>query len=245
MRRFPAKTFDQGGYTVLEAIAVTSIFTVVIGAVVSLMQVSYLMDRQAQDGFAAQNEGRRVLSRIVALLRPAQNLSADNVPIIHALNDGTVIDVKIDSEKDGEPEIARFRLDQAGKRIVLYLDAKDENGFYNYQAADEFYPDWYGLDEPAAGAFDTSETIAGKVVNAPPDGSWDAQIFDTDPNEDYRLFTFYGEDFDDPLDTVAEVNWNKLIRGVKIYIWSDIQPAEIPSPFGIQTDVHLRNIQGE
>ncbi len=245
MRRFLTKTAEQGGYTVLEAIAVTSVFAVVIGAVISLMQVAYSMDRQAQDGFQAQNEGRRVLSEMVRLLRPAQNLNSNNVPIIHALDDGTVIDIRVDSEKDGEPEIARFRLDQDGKRIVLYLDAKDENGLYNYQAQDEIYPDWYGLDEPSAIAFDSSKTIANKIVNAPPGGSWEAQAFDTDPDEDYRLFTFYGDDFDDPLNTVTELNWNKLIRGVKIYIWSDIQPAEIPSPFGLQTNVHLRNIQGE
>ncbi len=246
MRRFLIKTSDQGGYTVFEAIAVASIFTVVIGAVVSLMQVAYFMDRQAQDGFQAQNEGRRVLSEMVRLVRPAQNLNADNVPIIHALSDGTVIDIKVDTEKDGEPEIARFRLDQAGKRIVLYLDAVDENGLYNYQREGEIYPDWYGEDEPVNGTrFDSSKTIANKIVNAPPGGTWDAQVFNTNPEEDYRLFTFYGDDFDDPLDTVAEPDWNKFIRGVKIYIWSDIQPAEIPSPFGLQTNVHLRNVQGE
>lgn len=239
----------QGGYTLIESMMVISILTIVIGAIVSLMQLAYSMDRQAQDGFEAQNEGRRVISEMVRLMRPGQNINADDsVPIIYALNDGTLIDIRVDREKDGVPEIARFRLDQDESEIILYLDEQDGNGLYNYQVAGNPYLTHYGEDKPLSGAFDSSETIANRIVNAPPGGVWGAQTPTTKAEDDFRLFTFYGTDFDDPLDTVGVDMvdiWPNFIRGVKIYIWSDIQPMKIPSPFGIQTSVHLRNIQGE
>ena len=78
--------------------------------------------------------------------------------------------------------------------------------------------------------------------------AWPAQTSATDPeNNDYRLFTFYSDNFVLPLDTrdtspgLGPV-WVNYVKGVKIFLLSDIAPAEIPSPFGIQTNVNLRNI---
>jgi len=72
----------------------------------------------------------------------------------------------------------------------------------------------------------------------------------TDPEDDYRLFTFYGDNFELPLDTRDSSPglgpiWVNYVKGVKIFLLSDIQPAEIPSPFGIQTSINLRNIWAE
>ncbi|MDP1808106.1 MAG: hypothetical protein Q8L35_01030 [Actinomycetota bacterium] len=240
----------QQGYSIIEAMVVVAVMGAVIGGIVGLTQIGLAMNRQSQDGFVAQNEGRTVLSEMVRWLRPAQNIASNDVPILHATSDGRVIDVRVDSDKDGVPELARLELDRTGKRIVLYMDKINTNNQYNYQAAGDTYLGHYGYGSVTTptvkSAWDSSQTIAEKIVNAPTSGSnWTAQTPTTDPTKDFRLFTFYGNDFDVPLDTVANIKWTNYVRGVKLYIWSDIQPAEIPSPFGIQTDVYLRNISGE
>ncbi len=243
----------QSGHTLVEMVIIVSVFAVVIGAAVSLTQMAYWMNRQAQDGFEAQNEGRRVLSEMVRYLRPGENINSDDVPIIHATSDGKVIDMRIDTDKDLVPEIARLELDEDTERILLWLDFKDENGLYAYEVADAAYTATYGsgtagdpTDTGLGGSpWDEQREIAHKIVNAAPGGTWDAQTPVTDPGDDFRLFTFYAEDFDAPIDTVNLDNWQNYVKGVKIYIWSDIQPAEIPSPFGLVTNVHLRNVQGE
>lgn len=244
------RVWAQQGYSLIEMLTVVSVMGFVIAGVVGLTQVGLAMNRQAQDGYAAQNEGRTVLSEMVGWLRPAQNIASNDVPILHATGDGKVIDVRIDSDKDGSPELGRLELDRTNKRIVLYMDEVDGNNQYNYQAAGHTYLGHYGYGSvttpTVTSAWDSSETIAEKIVNAPTSGSnWTAQTPATDPTKDFRLFTFYGDDFDVPLDTVTNTKWTNYVRGVKVYIWSDIQPAEIPSPFGIQTDVHLRNISGD
>lgn len=239
----------QRGYSAIEATVVVSVLAIVLGGIVGLMQIGLWMNRQSQDGYDAQNEGRRVLSQMVRWLRPAQSISSNDVPMIHATSDGTLIDARIDGKKDGKPELARILLDRPNKRIVVYLDEVDGAGKYNYQTASgsPTYLGWYGATAAATtlSDWDEMQVIAEKIVNAPSGSTWPAQTPATDPSADFRLFTFYGDDFDSPLDTVSIANWTNHVRGVQLYIWSDIQPAEIPSPFGIQSHVSLRNIRGD
>jgi prepilin-type N-terminal cleavage/methylation domain-containing protein len=242
------KIKEQSGYTLLETMMVMSVLTIILGASFGLLEVSRLMDTMAQDGFRAQDESRQVLTKLAKHLRPAENMSAPGVPLLHAGADGASIDVKVDVDGDGEPEIVRFELDLETKQIMMRTDKK-ENGKYNYQAtsgdpAEEDYLDYYS----DVANWDKSVDIANKIVNAPKDGAsgWSPQVTTTNPKDDYRLFTFYGADFDAPLDTVELGSvWVNYVRGVKIFLLSDIQPASIPSPFGIETNVHLRNIAGE
>lgn len=244
---------EEAGFTIIETMIVVSILTIVIGGIISLMQLTYAMNRHAGDGFQAQAEGRRVLSEMVRYLRPAENINSNEVPIVHATDVGKVIDMRIDTNKDKIPEIARFELDQTGEQIILWLDFQDGSGEYAYQTGSSTYLGTYGWGTDTTPTvptlngdpWDEKRVVASKVVNTDPGSGWSAQTQLTNANEDFRLFTFYGEDFDVPLNTVALENWQNYVRGVKIYVWSDIQPMKIPSPFGIQTNVHLRNVQGE
>jgi hypothetical protein len=235
----------------------TSVLTIILGSAFGLLEVGRLMDQMAQDGFQAQDEGRQVLTKLAKHLRPAQNMSAPGVPLLYAGADGSFIDIKVDIDSNGDEEIVRFELDRAAKEIVMYIDRKDADGRYNYQPSEPPQPpqtpptylDHY-VYPTVAGSWDSSEVLAKKIVNSPILGDatapWSPQRITTDPKGDYRLFTFYGADFDAPLDTVELGSvWVNYVRGVKIFLLSDIQPASIPSPFGIETNVHLRNISGE
>lgn len=216
----------------------------------SLLDVSYGMTTMAYDGFEAQNQGRQVLSSITKHLRPAQNMSVSGVPILYASNTGEFIDIKVDTDKDGIEEIARIQLDREAEQIILYTDSPDTDGKYNYQNAGKMYLQQYRLP-PQAGDWDAVEVLASRIVNKPPDSTstsspWLAQTAITDGTKDYRLFTFYGESFSAPLDTVSLGSvWVNYVRGIKLFLWTDVQPMKIPSPFGMHTNVHLRNISGE
>jgi prepilin-type N-terminal cleavage/methylation domain-containing protein len=246
MSSFVKRLKDHAGYTVLETMIVMSVLTIILSAAFGLLETGRLMDQMAQDGFQAQDEGRQLLTELAKHLRPAENMSAPGVPLLYAGDDGSFIDVKVDVNSSGEAEIVRFELDRAAKTISMRIDRKNSDGLYNYQVAGKTYLEQY-VYPTATSSWDETKVIANKIVNSPKDGSgWAPQRITTDPKDDYRLFVFYGADFDSPLDTVSlGETWVSHIRGVKIFLLSDIQPASIPSPFGIETNVHLRNISGE
>lgn len=247
MHVFFEKVRDQSGYSAVEAMVVSLILVFVLVATYSLMDISYKMNGMAEDGFIAQSDGRTVITKITRFLRPAENMNVTGVPVLFASNDGTFIDVRTDINKDGTSEIVRFLLDQTNKQIKMYVDNKDESsGLFNFQVHDSDYQTYYS--NPSN--WDSVEAIASKVVNNPPT-AWGAQSAVTSPETDKRLFTFYGENFNVPLDTrdtsVGGMGpiWVNHVQGVKIYLLNDIKPLSAPSPYAVQTNVNLRNISGD
>ncbi len=250
MKKLFSKLFEQSGYTLVEGTIVLSVLVVVISAAYSLLDVTYAMNTMASDGFEAQNQGRQVLSRITKHMRPAQNMNVSGVPLLYAGDTGEFIDVKVDTDRDGLEEIVRIKLDRDAKQILLYSDSPDASGDFNYKTAGKTYFQQYRIPAQAAD-WDSVEIMASRIVNNPPDSTstssqWSAQTSVTDGTKDYRLFTFYGESFSAPLDTVGLGSvWVNYVRGIKVFLWTDVQPMKIPSPFGMYTNVHLRNISGE
>ncbi len=240
------KLKQESGFSLVETVAVSAVLLFVISASYNLLEAGRLMDKQAEDGFEAQNEGRRVLTQVERYLRPAQNMSADDVPILWADSSGKFVDIKSDIDYDGTPEVIRVRLDTLADQIKMHIDYADTStAEYNFQAAGEEYLDWYGTTATIESKWDETRALASKVVNESQSGpDWPAQNVSTDPNDDFRLFTFYGENFDAPLDTGALGSiWVNHVRGLKLYVLSDIEPADIPSPFGIQSNIHFRNLR--
>lgn len=243
---------NEGGYTVFETMVVAATLSFVIAAAFNILQVSRVMDKQAEDGFQAQDEGRQVLTSLAKHMRPAENMNVPGVTVLYANNQGTMLDVKVDTNNDSSTDIVRFDLDRTNKQIKMYIDRKDTSGpdigKFNYQKASHTYLQHYRVPANASD-WDVVDVMANKIVNAPPEGSsttpWSAQRATTDPSQDYRLFTFYGESFSIPLDTVGLGSvWMNYVGGVKIFLLSDIQPAEIPSPFAVETNVNFRNLSG-
>ena len=245
-----SKIKEQSAYTIIEGMMVMSILVVVMGAAFSLLDSTYDMNRYAQDGFEAQNQGRQTLSEVTKYLRPAENMSVPGVALLYAQDKGEFIDVKSDVNKDGSAEIIRIQLDRSAKQIKIYYDHADASaGEYNYQEASKTYFQQYRVPTDLSD-WDSVEVIARRIVNKPPGGlpttPWPAQTSATDGTTDFRLFTFYGDNFSAPLNTVAiGAIWPNYVRGVKIFLWTDIEPTKIPSPFGIHSNVHMRNISGE
>lgn len=153
-------------------------------------------------------------------------------------------------------ELVRLDLDRVNKQIKMYIDSADTTGAstgkFNFEKAGQAYSTYYNRPTNPA-RWDSVTVLANKIVNVPGNSGtsttpWPPQTPVTDPDkDDYRLFTFYGENFTLPLDTRDTSpglgpNWVNYVKGIKIYLLSDIAPAEIPSPFGTQTNVNLRNI---
>lgn len=250
MNRIFSKLREQSAYTVAEGMIVVSVMVVILSAAYSLLDVTYAMNTMAQDGFEAQNQGRQVLSRVTKHLRPAQNMNVADVPLLYASDKGEFIDIKVDADRDGIVEIVRIQLDREAKMIKMYSDSPDIDGEYNYKTADKTYLEQYRIPTQT-NDWDDVEVLASRIVNKPSDSTstssqWPAQTAVTDSTKDFRLFTFYGESFSAPLDTVALGSvWVNYVRGLKLFLWTDVQPAKIPSPFGMYTNVHLRNISGD
>jgi len=247
---------SQRGYSLIEGIVVSTIMVLVITAAYNLLIIGYKMDKQAEDGFEAQTEGREVLTQLAKLIRPAEDMNLTGVPVLFAGNDGTFLDVRVDVNNDYVTELVRFDLDRTNKQIKKYTDSADTTGpsvgKFNFEKAGQAYSTYYNHPTNPA-RWDTVEVLANKIVNVPGNSGtsttpWAPQTSVTDPDaDDYRLFTFYGENFALPLDTRDASpglgpNWINYVKGIKIYLLSDIRPAEIPSPFGTQTNVNLRNI---
>lgn len=247
---------DQKGYSLVEGMVVSTVMVFVIIASYSLLDIGYQMDKQAEDGFEAQTEGREVLTQLARLIRPAEDMNLSAVPVLFAGNDGTFLDIRVDENNDGVTELVRFDLDRANQQIKMYIDYADTTGTstgqFNFQKASQAYSAYYNHPTDS-GRWDSVEILASRIVNVPGNTGtsttpWTPQTSVTDPDvDDYRLFTFYGENFTVPLDTRDSSpglgpNWINSVKGVKIYLLSDIAPAEIPSPFGTQTNVNMRNI---
>lgn len=246
MSLLPDSIRGERGYTAVEIMVVSSVLIFVIVAAYNLLQIGYAMDRQAQDGFQAQTEGRQVLTQLTKMMRPAEDMNVTGVPVLYAGNDGTFIDLRLDSNNDTATEIVRFDLDTATKQIKMYIDYPDTTGSqagkFNFEKTSPVDYVTYYNHPTTPSDWDQVKVLADKTINAPPT-SWDAQRSTTDPEKDYRLFTFYGDNFVEPLDTLSlGSTWVNYVKGVKIFLLSDIQPAEIPSPFAVQTNVNLRNI---
>ena len=256
MGRIFKKLREQIGFTAVEAVTVSTVMVFVIVAAYNLLDIGYSMDQQAEDGFEAQAEGREVLTALAKHMRPAEEMNLAGVPILYASNDGTFIDLRVDTDGDGVTELARIALDRTNQQIKMYIDTQDTTGahlgHFNFEKAGQSYTAYYNPTNSAD--WDSLEIMADKIVNFPAGGTtstpWPAQTSLTDPEDDYRLFTFYGDNFELPLDTRDSSPglgpiWVNYVKGVKIFLLSDIQPAEIPSPFGIQTSINLRNIWAE
>lgn len=255
MNRCFRKIKEPAGYTIIEATVVISVMLFIITAAYGLLDVAYLSDQQAEDGFQAQSEGRQVLTELGKHMRPAENMNLPTMPfILYATRDGKSLDVTVDTNNDNKAEIVRFELDTVNEQIKMYTDTKETTGAqagkYNYEIAAQTYLAYYNPTNAAD--WDSVTVLANKIVNVPGGTStteWQIQTAATNPENDFRLFTFYGDSFALPLDTRDAspglgAKWVNYVRGVKIFLLSDIQPAEIPSPFGIQTNIHLRNISG-
>ena len=236
----------ERGYSAIEIMVVSSILIFVLIAAYNLLELGYGMDRQAEDGFQAQTEGRQVLTQLTRMMRPAEDMNVAGMPVLYAGSDGTFIDLRLDSNNDTATEIVRFDLDTTNKQIKMYIDYPDttgaQTGKFNFEKTSPVNYVTYYNHPTTPSDWDQVTVLANKTVNAPPI-SWGAQRSTTDPEKDYRLFTFYGDNFTEPLDTQSlGSTWVNYVKGVKIFLLSDIQPTEIPSPFAVQTNVNLRNI---
>ena len=143
MGLFVNRLRDQAGYTLIEAMVVSSVLTFVIVAAYNLLEVGYRMDKQAEDGFAAQTEGREVLTQMAKLLRPAEDMNVSGMPVLFAGNDGTFIDIRVDANEDSITELVRFDLDRTDQQIKMYIDSADttgpDTGEFNFQKAAQTY----------------------------------------------------------------------------------------------------------
>lgn len=234
---------NEKGATAVEAILAATLFLVVITAAYNLLGTGQTLYTVASDGFEAQHQGQIVLYRLTKYMRQAEKLNVPGYPIIYADDNGTFFDVKLDVDKDNKVEIVRFTINTDDYTVDMLMDYLDSNNKYNYEAAGQAYDAFYQVPS-SAGDWDNIKVLAEKVVNDAGETGWPAQKVSTDPEKEKRLFTFYSDDFDAPLDS-ADPLWMNNIRGLKIYALTDVKPAQIPSPFSVTTNVNLRNISRE
>src|SRR3990172_10146284 len=119
MGRIFKKLREQIGFTAVEAVTVSTVMVFVIVAAYNLLDIGYSMDQQAEDGFEAQAEGREVLTALAKHMRPAEEMNLAGVPILYASNDGTFIDLRVDTDGDGVTELARIALDRTNQQIKM------------------------------------------------------------------------------------------------------------------------------
>lgn len=91
-----ARLKGQKGYTLIETLIVVSVMVFVIAGTLNLLEIGYKMNKQAEDGFEAQTEGREVLTQMTKLLRPAEDMNLPGKPVLFAGNDGTFVDIRGD-----------------------------------------------------------------------------------------------------------------------------------------------------
>lgn len=250
MKAILQKIRTEFGYSLVETITLTAVLFIVISSLYALLEVNQTAERRAEEGFQAQDEGREILTELAKYLRPAQKLNVSGFPYAFADPKGNLIDLKLDVNDDGNQEIVRFALNRDNQKVEMLIDSLDANGKYKFEAAGQSYAAYYTFTDTASdpAKWDQVKTLATKVVNEPPSGSnWNNQDSNTNinpDNHDGRLFTFYGETFVYSLDSSA-ATWMNSIRGIKIYIETDIRPADIPSPYIVTSNVNLRNVSRE
>lgn len=254
---FNQKIKEEAGYSLGELMTVISVLVVIVSAAYGLLNSGQKIYTVADDGFQAQYQARSVIFDLVKEVRQAQKLNVPGIPVAYADQKGRFFDLKMDVDHDDKLAIVRVEYNEPGQQVVMRIDRLSPNAKgidrYNYDKDNDNptkadYINFYDYSETTgsstASDWDETKVLATKVVNKESATNWPPakQTSGTDdPKVDNRLFTFY-EDFDVPLDTVNDLTWLNKIYGIKIYILTDIRPAAIPSPFGVETNVNLRNV---
>lgn len=251
------KLKEESGYSLSELITVITVLVVIVSSAYTLLNSGQKMFLVADDGFQAQHQARSVIFDLVKEVRQAQKLNVPGLPIAYADAKGRFFDLKMDVDGNSNLALVRIEYEQPKQQIVMRIDrlSPNQSGIdrYNYdQTLDNptknDYINFYDYSETTGTStpsdWDETKVLATKVVNKESAASWPPTKqtpVNNDPAADKRVFTFY-EDFDVPLDTVNDAVWMNKIYGIKMYILTDIRPASIPSPFGVETNVNLRNV---
>lgn len=246
------KVKTEDGYSLGELLTVVSVLVVIISAAYGLLNSGQKMFIVADDGFQAQYQARSVIYDLVKQVRQAQKLNVPGLPIAYADPKGRFFDLKLYVDQETTLSIVRFEYNLPQQAVLMRIDRANGSGQYNFETANASYTVYYDYSETTgtstAADWDETKVLATKVVNK--ESALEENIgwppakqtpVNANPADDKRLFTFY-EDFDVPLDTVNDSVWMHKIYGIKLYILTDIRPAAIPSPFGVETNVNLRNV---
>jgi len=252
------KLKEEAAFSLGELMTVVSVLVVIISAAYGLLNTGQKMFMVADDGFQAQYQARSVIYDLVKQVRQAQKLNVPGLPVAYADPKGRFFDLKMDVDNNGKLALVRVEYEQPKQQVVMRIDrlAPNQNGQdrYNYDRTLDNptktdYINYYDYSETTgtstASDWDETKVLATKVVNKESASTWPPAKqtpVNSNPANDHRLFTFY-QDFDVPLDTVNDPVWLNKIYGIKIYILTDIRPAAIPSPFGVETNVNLRNVK--
>lgn len=235
---------SEAGTTLVELLVALALFSVVMAAAYFVLSGGNDMYLFAKDGFEAQDQSRMVLTKITKYGRQGQTLNVPGYPVAKADPKGTYFDVRIDVNNDDDPEIVRFELRQIDYKILMHIDYR-ASGKYNYQSIGDTKAAYDSTYPPGSSSgWDDTITVADKVVNTGPVGGWSNQNVATNPQTDKRLFTFYGNTMDTPLDSSSSI-WMNFIRGMKIITLTDVRPAAIPTPFQVETNLNFRNLARE
>lgn len=221
------------GFSMVELVTVAAIMVVTLGAIFSLVPSIFRTSTEVQKRFVAENRGRATAEYLEKVLREGERLGASGYQLIYADPQGYSVDVRHDDK------IVRFWLDTTNKQVKEFVDAPS-GGLYNYQVSGGGDYSYY-VDPPNDADWDEVRVIGEMVVNSPSDSD---QVPATDPDSDERLFIFYGQDFDTPLDSNT-AGWMNEIRGVGLYLKVDKDTTDAYEAAGLRTHVNIRSLSFE
>lgn len=222
----------EAGFTLFEFVVVAAIISIALGAIYTIIPSMLRASKEVERRFVAENRSRTTGLYLEKILREGERLGAPGYSLILGDAEGYYLDVRHDGN------IVRFWLDTTNKQVKEFVDSPDGSGDYNYQTAGGGNYSYYSTDPPDDGQWDETKVIGEMVANVP---AGTAQGAATNPETDQRLFTFYSNDFDTPIDASA-AGWMSLVKGVTFYVKVDADEDDAYEAAGLRTNVSIRNL---